>query len=289
MARRLTEWGGLARWRSAAARLAMPVIGAFALLVMGAGSAAAEKPGQYYRDFFGHDDRIEVDATAYPWSAVGKVYFDSGGHCSGTLVAPQVVLTAAHCFFQGDGSGRVDRPTDFFAGFSEGRYVARARAINWYVPPEFNPVRHLQTSEFDGLDWGFLVLSEPLGDEAGIIPVYPLTAAELNRATSGGWHRMTQAGYSADNENRLTAHRGCPIIRVFDDLTIFHQCDTLQGDSGSPLFIEIDGSPRLIALESATYANPEGPFDFNMAVDARAFYEPLQRFLRESRFPNRAE
>ena len=36
----------------------------------------------------GGDDRVVVESTAYPWSAIGRVNRSVGGFRTGTLVAP---------------------------------------------------------------------------------------------------------------------------------------------------------------------------------------------------------
>ena len=133
----------------------------------------------------------------------------------------------------------------------------------------------------DGLDWAFLVVDRDIADEVGMMDVMPLTAEDLRAAIDGGWFAINQAGYSSDSDRRLTANRDCPLVEIFDDNTVFHQCDTLQGDSGSPLFIERDGRYWIIGLESATYPDTDGPYPLhNMAVDARAFY---RAYLRRAR------
>ncbi|MEK9722387.1 MAG: trypsin-like serine protease [Rhodospirillaceae bacterium] len=47
----------------------------------------------------GADDRELIRTADYPWRAVGRVNKRTGGHCTGTLIAADQVLTAAHCLW----------------------------------------------------------------------------------------------------------------------------------------------------------------------------------------------
>ncbi|NUB17326.1 trypsin-like serine protease, partial [Azospirillum brasilense] len=43
------------------------------------------------------DRRVVVDATHAPWNSLVKVQSNLGARCTGVLVAPRRVVTAAHC------------------------------------------------------------------------------------------------------------------------------------------------------------------------------------------------
>jgi protease YdgD len=48
----------------------------------------------------GNDDRVRLDERGPPWDAVGQVNvagYRTGFDCTGTLIAPTLVVTAAHC------------------------------------------------------------------------------------------------------------------------------------------------------------------------------------------------
>lgn len=231
------------------------------------------------RVFFGLDERIYPDSTQMPWRAIGQITFTSGGHCTGSLVGPSTVLTAAHCMFGGDSPDGRDKPLEFIAGASGAYYVERATVVSVYVPNEFDNWQHQNTSDVDGYDFAFLTLDRPIGNTVGWLTIQPLSNGELETAVLQRRMFVMQAGYSGDSLSFLSANLRCPVVDVWPDNTIFHECDTLQGDSGSPLFVADGNGYRVIGLESATYPNDEGPYDFNMAVDARAFWATGSQFM----------
>ncbi len=239
---------------------------------------SADCRGEFGGVLFGIDDREFVDTTRYPWSAIGKVVFESGGHCTASVVGPRLLLTAAHCLFVSADSNEIDRPTEFQAGLNGHDRAAVANVVAHHIAPGYDNQLSSTSPTIDGLDWAFLVLDRDIGQTVGMLDVRLVELAELNEAMRGQWLAISQAGYSSDSDTRMSAHIGCRIVEIFDDNTIFHECDTLQGDSGSPLFVEDNGRFRIIAIESATYPNYAGPYPgFNMAVDSRGFYRMFQR------------
>lgn len=243
------------------------------------GTDSADCRGDYGGTFFGEDNRVSVDASSYPWTAIGKVIFESGGYCTASVVGRQTLLTVASCLFIEEDGNRLDRPIEFLGRFDGYAWATSARVTGYFLPPRFGYERYMNSSDIDGLDWAFLVVDRDIGTEVGTIEVMPLTIDDLHAAIDGNWYSVMQAGFSSDSDTWLTAHLGCPIVEVFDDDTFFHECDTLNGDGGSPLFVERDGRYWIIGVESAAYPNTVSPYPWiNMAVDARAFY---QEYLRQ--------
>jgi hypothetical protein len=82
-----------------------------------------------------------VDPSTWPAAAIGVVavaYFNKGGRCTGTLVAPRIVLTAAHCLLNGTeliSPGNVH----FLAGMNKGRTESSPAAERFIVAKDFVP------------------------------------------------------------------------------------------------------------------------------------------------------
>ena len=65
---------------------------------------------------------------------------------------------------------------------------------------------------------------------------------------------ITQAGYPADHLDDLYSHQNCKVTGWAQQGVLSHQCDTLPGDSGSPLLLKTADGWQLIAIQSSAPA-----------------------------------
>lgn len=241
------------------------------LLLSGAGGSAARDglPG-----ILGNDDRVILDTSAWPWAAVGRVNRETGGFCTGTLVASNLVLTAAHCLYDGRTGHRVaPGKLHFVGGYRRGDYVTHAVARAIFHPKAFS------FKGSDGLtraanDWAVLVLAAPIATRP--IPVRSLSPRNLKMLPRD---RLMRAGYSQDRPHLLSLHNGCGVSGdVNGGPVLIHTCDATRGDSGSPLIIMTQEGPFLVGMIMGV--TQSGDTERGLAVHPSAFLEKLDQYRK---------
>jgi MYXO-CTERM domain-containing protein len=201
--------------------------GLVAGLLPATSAAAPAGPAQVTRSVPDDDDR---DLGVVALEVEGRPY------CSGTLIAPRVVLTAAHCV--------VDQPPiRVFAGSQPGDGGTTAGVVEVRIEPSFD------RPSLRG-DVATLVL-----DDAVDAPSWPILAAEDAAALAGGTLRLVGFGKaSADDTAPLRKRMGTASVATVDATSFGFTpspSQTCMGDSGGPAFATVGGVEYLAGVTSS--------------------------------------
>lgn len=183
------------------------------------------------------------------WEAVGRVDTKQGGFCTGTLIAPDLVLTAAHCVIDRQ-TGRVHEPgaLTFRAGMSFDTVIAQRQVIQIAAHPEYVSGPKNGADNI-ARDVALLKLDEPVSTtDADPFAVHdqPATGTEVSVLSYGQGRAKT-----------LSRQRSCQIKGQYRHVFTF-DCDVTFGSSGAPVFVRTGTRMRILSIISGGVNTRDG-------------------------------
>ena len=181
-----------------------------------------------------------TDEIAAQFTAIGR--FGQSGFrerqgCTATLIAPDLVVTAAHCASPNGTSERV-----FVAGWSRGDYIDASGTQN-----EIRHPAYATNGPHDPRnDIALIVLRNPIEN----VPPIPLSNKDEGEITGT---QVALIGYHRQTPHLLSGDFTCPITDF--SVGLFQVgCPVINGNSGSPVLNQTeDGTWQIVGVVSSQF------------------------------------
>jgi V8-like Glu-specific endopeptidase len=192
----------------------------------------------------GKDDRklITNKNAKLVHDSIGLMVIRKGniqGYCTGTVIGPRHVITAAHCLWDDSKSSTV--PLVTFIPGNRDDHKKRKFPFGTFRSSKLRVLSEYKKNRSTQGDLGLITFSQNLPVDALSMGVLPL----------GSTSSLTIAGYPIDKTlGQLWEGKGKRISHFLENDSSAHDVDTVHGQSGSAVRAIINGKETIIAIHS---------------------------------------
>ena len=177
------------------------------------------------------------------WPAVGRLTLDGGqGFCTASLIAPDIILTAAHCLYdEKTGDEYATKDFEFQVGWRNGRAEAFRKVKSILPHPKYH-FESANTVEKVSHDVALIMLDQPIYSQN----IKPFVVTSLPHRGAG----VLVVSYSPGLKDPPFSQSLCKVTVAQNEVLLL-TCDVDYGASGAPVFVISEGMAKIVSLISA--------------------------------------
>lgn len=185
--------------------------------------------------------RLTDREDLFGWEAVGRLNIASGGYCTGTLIANNLVLTAAHCVYdKKTNTLRAPSSFTFQAGLRDGKSIEESKASKVAVHQNYDPSAKI-SADYVRNDIALIKLEKSISS-------FTASPFKVHTGVKAG-KKVNVVSYGRGRDKALSWQRNCSVTNRYTGLMQFN-CNVTFGSSGAPVFAKEGRNWRILSIIS---------------------------------------